>query len=170
MPGGKNPAAAVRRHRESAPEIRYLNLAQIGVQLRALAQRPLLQTMVAVLIYAGLRREEVLWLTVDDVDLKAGTYGVIRIRAKTVDEENWQPKTKANRAVPVSNALRRYLERYEPAVVPGRWFFPSSRGKRWSPDGFSQALRKANKKAGLTWNWRSFASNVTCHGRKVRPF
>ena len=47
-----------------------------------------LQTMVALYIYGGLRREEALWLTVDDIDLNAGKYGMIRVQAKTVNGES----------------------------------------------------------------------------------
>ena len=61
----------------------------------------------------------------------------------------WQPKTKKNRAVPISSTLRSYLERYEPRLSDGDWFFPSPEGKRWDADNFSRHLRAANKKAGL---------------------
>jgi hypothetical protein len=81
LPAGRNPAAAVERYAEPAPEIRYLTLPQIKEQLDALAKRPQLQTMVATYIYAGLRREEALWLTRADLDLRAG---LIYVRAKTV--------------------------------------------------------------------------------------
>ena len=40
MPGGKNPAAAVDRYKEPAPNIRYLTLTQIDEQLAALAHYP----------------------------------------------------------------------------------------------------------------------------------
>jgi len=59
--------------------------------------------MVAMLIFAGLRREEILWLTHEDIDLNASQHGMIRIRAKTIGDSIWQPKTKANRAVPISS-------------------------------------------------------------------
>ena len=76
-----NPAAPVDRISEPAPQIRFLNRRQIKKQLDALVEaRSPLREMVAVLIYAGLRREELLWLTTDDVDLDAR---VIRVRAKT---------------------------------------------------------------------------------------
>lgn len=68
MPGDRNPAANVERHKERAAEIRFLTLTQIDEQLNALRFKPQLQTMVATLIYAGLRREELLWLTLEDVD------------------------------------------------------------------------------------------------------
>jgi hypothetical protein len=45
---------------------------------------------------------------------------MIRVRAKTVDGESWQPKTKVNRAVPISSTLRGYLDRYQRKIVPGQ--------------------------------------------------
>jgi len=79
-----NPVSNVSKYKERAPKIRFLTLPQIEEQLRVLEGRSQLQTMVAVLIYAGLRREELLWLTLEDVDFEAGAYGLIRVRAKTV--------------------------------------------------------------------------------------
>ena len=156
MPASQNPAVKVRRYPEKAPEIRFLTLEQIRKQLEGLKDRPQLQTMVALYIYAGLRREEALWLQLDDIDLGAGSYGMIRVRAKTVKGESWEPKTKVNRAVPISRTLRGYLDCYEPRIVPGRWYFSSPNGKRWNPDHFSQALRKANGKLNLPWSCLDF--------------
>jgi integrase len=62
MPKDKNPAAAVERYKEHAPNISFLTLKQVDEQLDALADKPKMQAMVAVLIFAGLRREELLWL------------------------------------------------------------------------------------------------------------
>ena len=156
MPGDNNPASKVGRYKERAPQIRFLTLPQIDEQLRALEDKPLLQKMVAMYIYAGLRREELLWLTLDDVDLKAGAYGMIRIRAKTVDGQFWEPKTKVNRAVPISSSLRAYLDRYAPKPSRGRWFFASPKGSRYDPDNFSRDLRNANRQIGLKWSCLDF--------------
>jgi len=156
MPGGVNPVAKVGKDKEHAPNIRFLTLAQIDEQLRALAEYPQLQTMAAMYIYAGLRREEGLWLTLADVDLAAGAHGMIRVRSKTIGGESWQPKTKVNRAVPISLALRCHLERYRPMVTPGRWFFPSPQGCLYDPDNFSRDLRDTNRKAGLKWTCLDF--------------
>lgn len=111
MPGNANPAAAVQRYKEPAPDIRFLTLPQIDEQLEALEDHPRLQAMVAVLIYAGLRREELVWLRLDDIDRDGAAHGLIRVRAKTVRGEHWEPKTKANRVVPISAALRSHLDR-----------------------------------------------------------
>ena len=69
----RNPISEVKRHRESAPEITFLSKKQIAAQLEALEEHPQMHVMVATLIYAGLRRSELLWLTTEDVDLKRKT-------------------------------------------------------------------------------------------------
>lgn len=156
MRGDKNPAASVERYRERAPQIRFMTLAQVQEQLHALESKPQLQAMVATLIYAGLRREELTWLTADDIDLKGGTHGMIRVRAKTISGESWQPKTRVNRAVPVSLALRAILDSYTPRSTAEGWFFPSPEGRRWDPDNFSTDLRDANRAVGLPWGCLDF--------------
>lgn len=153
MPNDHNPASRVARYREQAPQIRFLTLPQIDEQLHALRFRPQLQTMVAVLIYAGLRREELLWLQTSDLQRPSPTApnGLLCVRAKAIAGKPWQPKTARNRAVPISGDLRRYLDRYTPPASDHGWLFPSPHGTRWQPDNFSQALRKANREAGLVW-------------------
>lgn len=171
LPGDKNPAARVERYKERAPEIRFLTLKQIDEQLEALADNLQLQTMTAALIYAGLRREELLWLTPDDLDRSGGKFGIIRVLAKTVAGESWQPKTKKNRAVPVSSRLRCYLDRWELKRTKGKWLFPSPEGKRWDCDNFSQDLRATNEKAKLPWgalDYRhTFGSQLAMKGESL---
>jgi len=156
LPSG-NPAAQVRPYKLPAAEIRYLTLPQIEEQLHALRFKPQLQTMVAVLIYAGLRREELLCLTIADIDWRKrnGGQGMIHIRAKTVNGEFWQPKTRQNRSVPISQTLRPYLQQYmAPAsdLASGAdWYFPSPEGHWWDPDNFAHHLRQVNREAGLPW-------------------
>lgn len=156
LPTDRNPAAKVERYRESAPNIRFLTLKQIDEQLDALAENLKLEVMVATLIYAGLRREELLWLTHDDLDLDAGKHGLIRVRAQEVDGNYWEPKTKKNRAVPVSSALRLYLDKWRLKAGSGTWLFPSPEGKRWDADNFSSDLRDRNEKAKLPWGSLDF--------------
>ncbi len=154
MPLDRNPAAKVRRYREPAPEIRFLTLEQIEEQLESLRFKPRLQVMVATLIYAGLRREELLWLQVDDFvrSTAQAPNGLLRVRAKTINGESWQPKTKKNRAIPISRDLREYLDGYVVPASESSWLFPSPNGIRWQPDNFSQDLRAANRAAGLNWS------------------
>jgi integrase len=160
MPADANPVTRVERYAEPAPEIRYLTLPQIDEQLAALADHPQLQTMVAVYIYAGLRREEALWLTVDDVDLDAG---MIRVRAKTTAEDAWQPKTKKNRVVPISASLRPWLTGWTPPATKGRWCFPSPKGTRFDPDNFSASLRRVQRPHRLPWTCLDFRHTFGSH-------
>ncbi|MHC4538774.1 MAG: tyrosine-type recombinase/integrase [Planctomycetota bacterium] len=154
-----NAADGTDRKREPAHQIRFLKLDEIDVQLRVLAEHPVIHAMVAVYIYAGLRREEATWLTYDDVDL---SNRLIRVQAKTISGKFWQPKTKRNRVVPISDALNSVLCKY---VSPTNsiWFFPSPRGKKWDPDNFSQDLKKINKAAGLNWSCLDFRHTFGSH-------
>ena len=147
-----NPVDAVPPRKQDERQIRFLSLAEIDEQLKVLADKPVLQTMVAVLVYAGLRREEVIWLTREDVDLKAG---MIRVWKKTVNGETWRPKTRRNRRIPISSALRRHLNAYVPPAE-GPWYFPSRRGLRWDPDNFSHDLRAINRAHNLVWSCLDF--------------
>ena len=53
-----NPIKAIKRPAINAPVIRFMDKSDITKQLKTLEKNPLLKTMVAVYIYAGLRREE----------------------------------------------------------------------------------------------------------------
>lgn len=155
----KNPVEGVRRQREIAPIIKWLDVEEIEEQLDICAKYPHIHVLVAVYIYAGLRREEALWLTKKDVDLKER---FIRVQAKTINGQFWQPKTKKNRLIPISNALFEILEEYRPAHNC-TWFFPSPQGKRWDPDNFSQDLRKINRANGLNWSCLDFRHTFGSH-------
>jgi integrase len=58
--------------------------------------------------------------------------------------------------IPISSALRYYLDGYKQRLTPERWFFPSPQGKRYDPDNFSRDLRNINKKTGLKWTCLDF--------------
>jgi len=148
----KNPVDGVRPRKLLAHDIRFLNPEQIKSQLEAVKDESELHAAVAILIYAGLRREEALWLTREDLDRKAG---LIRIRAKTIDGQFWQPKTGRNRSVPISTALAAVLDKYKPSAA-GPWLLPSPEGVRWDPDNFSHKLADENAKAKLPWTCLDF--------------
>ena len=154
-----NPAAPVERRREPARTIRFLSQPEIDEQLEVLRDDTTLYAAVATLIYGGFRREEILWLTVEDVN---PVRRLIYVRAKTVDREFWQPKTKRNRVVPISEALLGVLDRYQPART-GPWFFPSPASKRWDPDNFSERLRNVNRDHDLVWSCLDFRHTFGSH-------
>ncbi len=171
LPNDRNPIQRVERYKDKAQTIRFLTLEQIDQQMEALADHPQLRAMVAVFIYAGLRREEAVWLTRKDVDFNSGPHGVIHVRAKTIDGEYWQPKTKINRVVPISQTLRKHLGQYEPRIVPGLWFFPSPGGRRWDADNFSRYHRPIQENHKLLWNCldyrHTFGSQLAMKGESL---
>ena len=96
---------------------------------------------------------------------------VIHVRAKTVVDRSWRPKTNHNRKVPVSAALLGYLKAYTPPPK-GPWHFPSPEGCWWNPDNFSHRLANLNRKAGLTWSCaeyrHTFGTQLAMAGRDER--
>jgi len=147
-----NPVRQTSRPVVNAPIIRFLERDDIARQLGVLESKPQLKAMVAVLIFAGLRREELLWLTHDDIDLDRN---MIYVRAKSVDGEHWQPKTKRNRAVPISRSLLAILRDYT-SDKRSVWFFSSASGNRIHPATFSRHVSSINTRSGLDWTCLDF--------------
>jgi integrase len=151
-----NTIKRVKRYQVSAEEITFLTLPQIDAQLKALEPWPQMRAVAATCIYAGLRRAEALWLTVDDVQLRR-IPPLLQIRAKEIDGAFWEPKTKVNRVVPVSSALHPMLAQYSLARPKGSvWFFPSPHGCRWNEDNFTQAFAHVRRPTGLLWTLLDF--------------
>lgn len=115
----------------------------------------------------------------EEMDFRRGTSGghrLIRLRAKTIAGRSWQPKTKVDRAVPISHALRQHLDRYMPLATtspeigqdfPG-WYFPAPTSAHWDLDNFARNLRQANKDTNLHWSCldyrHSFGSQLAQRG------
>jgi site-specific recombinase XerD len=95
----------------------------------------------------------------------------VRVRAKTVNGESWESKTRVNRVAPISSALRTFLDRYQRPAVSALWYFPSPHGGRWHPDNFSKTLRRINRAAGLPWSClvyrHTFGSQLAIKGESL---
>jgi integrase len=140
-----NPIRRVKRFPEPAPIIRYLKHEQIDELLRVVRDDRV-YSLVATLVFAGLRRSEALWLRWEDIDLERN---LLSVRAKRDDDERWQPKTKRNRLVPIQSRLAAILR--ELPKTSG-WVFTSPKGCRWDPDNLSQRYTALVRAAGLPWS------------------
>lgn len=140
-----NPVADVRPRRIPDRTIEFLEIGDIDPWLAALSGKPSLRCAVATLIYAGLRRSELLWLRLDDVDL--ANHG-LHIRAKTIDGQSFRPKTGRGRWVPIADRLWAIIGPYI-RCHGGGWLFPSQSGSRYSPDAFTRAIARIRKEHGL---------------------
>lgn len=149
----KNVVASIPRPRLPEHDPRFLSLDQVD-ELLTKTGPTRVGPLVATAVLAGLRREELCWLTWDDIDLDAPT-PVLRVRAKTVAGESWQTKTKRDRKVPVSKRLLAILRGHRDAPGSRRaaWLFPSPDGCRWDRDNLSRELRALLKRAGLPWSF-----------------
>ncbi len=149
----RNVVSEIPRPRLPDRDPRFLSLDQVDELLRAVAG-DLIAPVIATAVFAGLRREELCWLTWQDLDLEQEP-AILRVRAKAVEGERWQPKTKRDRRVPVSGRLREALRAWRDAGQRTgiSWLFPSPEGCRWDPDNLSHRLRSLLERAGLPWNF-----------------
>ena len=145
-----NPASKTDRPMIPDREVRWLDHGQIR-EVLDLVRSDIMAPIVATYIYAGLRREEAVWLTRDDLEL-GDDRPILRIRAKQIGEESWLPKTRKNRIVPVHRPrLLPALERRQGSLNGHLWLFPSPKGCRWNPDNLTHRFRKIMKAANLQW-------------------
>jgi integrase len=154
-----NPTAAVPRPRVPDRIIRYLTHDEIDTCMAAV-KGDVLEPMVAVCIFAGLRRLEAVYLRWEDMEL-SGARPALTIRRK----EGWTPKTGRPRRVPISSRLLTSMLR-----LPKRsdWLLPSPRGLRWCEDNATHRLQVLMEKAKLKWTFadfrRTFASHLAMNG------
>ncbi len=134
----------------------FLNSDQITELLAAVAGTAV-EGPVATALFGGLRREELCWLTTADIDQDRLPL-MLRVRAKCIGGEKWQPKTKRDRRLPVSDRLEVLLAPQLQAKRSSRcaWLFPSPAGLRWDPDNLGRSIRAVLKASGLLWNLLEF--------------
>lgn len=145
-----NPVAPLPSYLDTNHDIRFLNDEQIDGQMAAVAHYASLNAGAMIMIEAGLRRCEALWL---DRDAISPDLRVLSIRTRydpETDRESSLKTRRSKRAVTISPKLRNFLGMYLP-TLEGRWLIPSPRGKQWNSDNFSSALSAANRKAELPW-------------------
>ncbi len=176
-----NPALAVEKMKVPKSPIIFLSDEQIRSQIKSLQGHKQMKAMVATLILAGLRREELTWLTVSDVDFRTRN---LRITSKEIAGEEWVAKTNKDRVIPISDDLMAFLEPYEAwrakKHAKNVWYFPSPRKCRWDPDNFSAKLRALQKKLGMGYDkngklkpWgclefrHTFATKLLARGRTL---
>ena len=148
-----NPVAALPSYLTRNRHIVYLSQPQVLEQVAACVDSPRLQMAVELMIYAGLRRSEMLWLTRDCVDKDLR---FLSVRYQIDEEADFEGSLKTGeRTVTILPCLRAALELYL-AGFDAHWLVPDVRGSRWNPDDFSKKLRRLNSEAGLPWNCLSF--------------
>jgi integrase len=120
------------------------------------AKSPDLVPLVVFLLNTGCRKGEALALEWPAVDLERG-YVYVQ------PSEEWQPKDGEPREIPISDALRPYLEA---RPLSKRWVFPTTRGKRrhdrykfWPQRAFDRAREAAGLEGGPHTTRHTFATH-----------
>jgi integrase len=143
-----NPIAALPSYMSRNRRIVFLTPAQVDEQLHALKDVPRVQIAVAIMIYAGLRRAETMWLTRDAISKDLSYLSIVN---RVDDDRDVESSLKTgDRAVTILPPLKTLLESYL-VRVRGKWLIPSSKGAQWGGNEFAKNLRALNRAAGLTW-------------------
>lgn len=145
----------VRRLRQARGRLLYWTVEQAAHLLERCTGSFL--TMAHLGLGAGLRREEMYWLSWEDVDLRRGT---LHVCAK----EGWNPKDYEDRVIPLSPELHAYLTRLS-REARGRWVLGAERPTLGTMSGyFRRLVRKAHLKGSLHTARHTFASHAVMAG------
>ena len=144
-----NPVAALPSYQSKNHRIVYLTQENVDAQLKALLPHPDLYIAAAIMIYAGLRRDEALWLTRDAISPDFSYLSVVNRLDEDGDIESTL-KT-GERSVSIIPQLRPILEQYL-STLQGRWLVPMEKGGRWDGNAFGRKLRRINTERGLDWS------------------
>ena len=149
-----NPIAGlpsyVKRNRGG---IVFLKQDEIDTVLALLASNPAFRVAAAIMIYAGLRRAEALWLMSDSIASDRSYLSVLFRKDEEADIEN-SLKT-GERSVTILPPLRKILDEYLP-TLEGNWIVPNPKGKRWRPDVFTKQFSSVLRQANLPWTCLHF--------------
>ena len=171
-----NPMAALPTYSSARKKkaIIFLKDKLIEEQCTLLKEHPSILAAVMIMIHAGLRRAEALWLTVDSIHNMEYLSVVTRDDPQAGEKDDLgNLKTEGStRSVTILPPLRAFLESYLP-TLQGNWLIPhpSKPLERWAKGAFSDALGKINRKAGLSWNClqyrHTYATNRCLEGWNV---
>jgi len=155
-----NPVDALPSYHSKNSHIVFLNDQEIEDQLGLLANEPALRIAVAVMIHAGLRRSEAIWLTRDAI---AKDLSYLSVRAQ-IDKATGQKNSlkTGGRSVTILPPLKAALEEYLP-TLNSDWLIPNPAGGRWHVDGFTGKLTKINRAAGLPWTCLAYRHTYATH-------
>jgi len=104
---GQNPFAKIKKRNITEKPIRYVDLLEYSALMDA-AAKLWWKTFLSIAYGSGLRRNEILHLTWADVDI--GQHRIeVRAKKPTAEILKWEPKSRKNRTVPMSDESAKLL-------------------------------------------------------------
>jgi integrase len=155
-----NPVGALPGYVCRNRRIVFLTAEQVEEQLRTLEPHPTLRIAAAIMIHAGLRRAETLWLSRESVSPDLSYLSVVNQVDHDADLES-SLKT-GERTVTISPPLKALLAAHLSALK-GKWIVPSPSGRQWHGDAFGKMLRKVNAASGLKWSSLHYRHTFATH-------
>ncbi len=154
----QDPAKSVKKFQEGRRKVRFLSKEEVRALLKTAEER--LKPVIEVLLHTGLRRDELIHLTWQDVDLKTR---VLSVQAK----DGWHPKDYEARHIPMTPRLTEALEK-----LPRNgdsFVFTNREGRPLDPDvlthDFLKLVRRCSiKHASLHTLRHTFASHLIMSG------
>lgn len=143
-----NPTAALPSYVSKNRRIVFLSNAEVEAQLEILKPFPAFRIAAALMLYAGLRRAEAIWLTRDAISPDLSFLSVVNRVDERMDIES-SLKT-GERAVTILPPLQKILAEYL-LELKERWLVCKPSGGRWNADAFGKKLRAINCDSGLKW-------------------
>lgn len=144
--------------------VRFLTPGEAARLMAATPDR--LRWPIAAGLLAGLRLNEILFLTHADVDRTLGLLYVQRKSAPWLRGKTWYPKNRRERDVPLFTQLAPVLEAHAAAFAGERWLVPSldarTPGRPMTDKTFARHFRRIVREAGLVPG-RDTPEGVTVH-------
>ena len=157
----QNPAKSVQKFKEPRRKVRFLSKEEVQTLLKAADER--MRPLIEVLLHTGLRRDELIHLTLADVDFENK---VLSVQAK----DGWNPKDYETRHIPMTPRLTQVLQDASPNG--GAFIFANKEGRALDPDvlthDFLKLVRRSGiKHASLHTLRHTFASHLVMNGTDI---
>jgi len=156
----KNPAARVSKFKQPKRQVEFFTAVQVERILEAADSR--FRNMVVLFLNTGLRRDELLHLAWDDVDLERK---ILAVQAK----DGWQPKDYEVRHIPLNDKALTALRELGKGRNGNDWLFPNRKGEPLAglpiTHKFKALLRQVGiEKGHLHMLRHTFASRLAMRG------
>lgn len=154
----KSPGQGVKKLKEPKRQARFFSKTEVDKILSEADE--ILRPMLAVYVHTGLRRDELLHLTWEDVDLERR---LLIVQAK----EGWSPKDYEVRHIPLNDKALKALKSLRSSGKKGRVFCGPD-GKPYLADFVTKKFKKHLKRIGIDGHLHAlrhtFASHLVMQG------
>lgn len=162
-----NPASGIGRYTEprKSEKVKFWSKSEIADILNTVM--PHYREIYEFMYYTGVRKEEIMYLTWDDVNLDRKEPSIAIQAKEFVPGKHWTPKSKQRRIIPLNTRAAEII-RSQTRSESNNWVFHGPQGGQLHPDRLLTTLKGALRKLGYTGTVHklrhSFASHLVMSG------